>query len=102
MQGIDNDFAFGFHSLRGQVEERRLGNFGHKLVDEQGKLRLPHMDRKLADRILALQENDVRLMMADVLEDWAIDALCKRISEAQEPFGTTSATTPTAVATWTT
>lgn len=84
VQGIDNDFAFGFHSLRGQVEERRLGNFGHKLVDEQGKLRLPHMDRKLADRILALRENDVRLMLADVLEDWAIDSLCMRISEAQE------------------
>lgn len=83
VQGIDNDFAFGFHSLRGQVDDSRLGNYGHKLVDFEGNIRLPHMDRKLADRILALRESDVRLIMADVLEDWAIDSLCQRGAEAQ-------------------
>ena len=83
VQGIDNDFAFGFHSLRGQVGTNRLGDFGYKLVDSAGNIQIPHMDRKLADRILALRESDVRLMMADVLEDWAIDSLCQRIAEAQ-------------------
>lgn len=38
------------------------------------------MDRALADRITALDENVLRDVMADVLEPWAIDALCIRFN----------------------
>ena len=39
------------------------------------------MDRSLAERITALDEQVLRDVMADVLEPWAIDALCIRFTK---------------------
>ena len=83
VHAIDNDFSFGTHDITGD-QTGRIGTYGHSIVDKSGKLKLSHMDKALADRILALNMSDVRLMMADVLEDWAIDALCKRLTALQQ------------------
>ena len=94
MQGIDNDFAFGFHTLGESTSEKRLGKFGHKLVDAEGNVQIPYMDKALADRILSLREPEIRLMMEDVLEDWAIDSLCGRVAEAQQAIRADQKTNP--------
>ncbi len=94
VQGIDNDFAFGFHTLGESTSEKRLGKFGHKLVDAEGNVQIPYMDKALADRILSLREPEIRLMMEDVLEDWAIDSLCGRVAEAQQAIRADQKTNP--------
>lgn len=85
VNAIDNDFAFGVHSIMGgeHDKEGHLGNFGQTLVDWQGEIRLAHMDKGLAERILALRPDEVRLMLADVLEPWALDSLCERLEQTQ-------------------
>ena len=84
---IDHDFSFGARSLTGQLEGRysnRIGTHGKNILDENGKITLPYMDNALADRIVALDEQVVRDIMADVLEPWAIDALCMRLQEMKD------------------
>ena len=46
-------------------------------------LRVPYMDKALAERIAALEETDRKAVMADVLEPWAIDALCTRFGHVK-------------------
>lgn len=83
VQGIDNDFSFGTESLQGKNSYEKVGTHGRNILNEEGELILPHMDAKLAQRIQELKEGDVRLMMADVLEPEAIDALVGRIQSVQ-------------------
>lgn len=90
VQGIDNDFAFG-HIMGFQDAEGTIGGHGRSIfqgpVTEENagnaRLRLPHMDKKLAKHILALRETDVKMILADVLEKEAIEAFWKRVLVAQ-------------------
>lgn len=87
VMAIDHDFSFGARSLTGQLEGRysdRIGTHGKNILDENGKIKIPYMDNALADRIVALDEQVVRDIMADVLEPWAIDALCMRLQEMKD------------------
>ena len=88
VQGIDNDFAFGNTSLMGKNEKGIIGSSGKAILGTDGKMALPHMDKALADRILALREQDVRLMLVDVLEPQAIDAFWGRVEMAQKAIRT--------------
>lgn len=87
VHGIDNEMAFGldtFHTLvEGSPEPDRMGNFGFNFLTSDGEIRLPYMDKQLADRIMALTPQDLQLLLGDVLEKPYLDALCTRVREAQ-------------------
>lgn len=84
VQGIDNDYSFGMGTLnRGVSDINKIGSHGRSILDHDGKLILPYMDHALAERITELSEADLRIIMADVLEPWAIDALCVRFNKVQ-------------------
>lgn len=89
VQGIDNDFSFSHTVYFGNAS----GGFAHgrsvfhgKITEENGdeaELSLPYMDKALAERILTVKETDVRMILADVLEQGAVDAFCKRLKIMQ-------------------
>ena len=71
-------------------------------MDWQGEMRLAHMDKGLAERILALRPDEVRLMLADVLEPWALTPCASGWSRPSSSSARTWSKTPTAAAIWTT
>lgn len=87
VHGIDNEMAFGldtFHTLvEGSPEPDRMGNYGFNFLTSDGEIRLPYMDKQLADRIMALTPQDLQLLLGDVLEKPYLTALCVRVREAQ-------------------
>lgn len=83
VQGIDNDFSFGNRTLAWSGDRSNIGTHGRNILDKNGKLSIPYMDKALADRITALKEADLRIIMTDVLEPWAIDALCIRFQQVK-------------------
>lgn len=82
VQGIDNDFAFGNTTLMGNALGR-IGQHGRSILNQDGTLGIAHMDKALAERILQIKKPDIELMLADVLEPWAIESFWGRIEEAQ-------------------
>ena len=82
VQGIDNDFSFTSNTLEWKEDQpNKIGQHGKNILDRNGKLMVPYMDKALADRITALDESVLRDVMADILEPWAIDALCVRFNK---------------------
>ena len=83
VQGIDNDFSFTSNTLSWEEGGAggRIGNYGKSILDQNGDLAVPYMVKTLADRITALDESVLRDVMADILEPWAIDALCIRFTK---------------------
>ena len=83
VQGIDNDFSISSNTLSGEEMGAggRIGNHGKSILNQNGDLAVPYMDKTLADHITALDESVLRDVMADVLEPWAIDALCIRFTK---------------------
>ena len=85
VQGIDNDFSFSDNTLEYTTSSsNRIGTHGKNILDEKGELMVPYMDKTLADRITALDESVLRDVMADILEPWAIDALCIRFDKIKK------------------
>lgn len=87
VHGIDNEMAFGLDTfgaiLRNSNEPARMGNYGFNFLTSDGEIRLPYMDKQLADRIMALTPQDLQLLLGDVLEKPYLTALCVRVREAQ-------------------
>ena len=85
VQGIDNDFSFSSQTLDWEKTARynKLGSHGKNILNKNGELNIPYMDRALADRITALDDQVLRDVMADILEPWAIDALCVRFQQVK-------------------
>lgn len=95
VQGIDNDLAFGYSMIFGDM----TGPSGHSrsMLDknsyseenwQEAKLSIPYMDKALAQRILAVKEEDIRIITQDLLEPKAIDGLCKRLKVMQQAITT--------------
>ena len=82
VQGIDNDFSFTSNTLEWEENQpNKIGQHGKNILDRNGKLMVPYMDKALADSITALDESVLRDVMVDILEPWAIDALCVRFNK---------------------
>ena len=82
VQGIDNDFSFTSNTLEWEENQpNKIGQHGKNILDRNGKLMVPYMDKALADNITALDESVLRDVMVDILEPWAIDALCVRFNK---------------------
>lgn len=90
VQGIDNDFAFGYGTQFGFGSHSRsvFGGEKHGRINEENlsdaHMGIPYMDKALADRILAVREPEVRMVLFDVLEPKAIDAFCGRLRVMQD------------------
>ncbi|MBQ3104931.1 MAG: hypothetical protein IJC59_03595 [Lachnospiraceae bacterium] len=86
VQGIDNDFAFGYTTEIGAGGyNRSIFNRGTSLSEtDPGELTLPYMDAALADRIVAVRPEEVRLVLADLIEEPAIEAFLVRLDMIQK------------------
>lgn len=73
--GIDNDFAFG-RTAGG-------GNYGAYTVQD-GRLNIPHMDKDLAMRIMALTPDTIQLFLGDILDPQLTDACWGRVKQLQD------------------
>lgn len=82
VMGIDNDLSFGNTSLLGDID----GNIGlnGRSIASTGEMTLPYMEERMATAIENLDEGEARLMLEDVLEDWAINAFLKRLAQMKE------------------
>ena len=80
--GIDNDFSFGHRTDMGWGQNAKsifTDNVNAESDMSKVEMAIPFMDRQLAERILAVQEDEIRLVLADLVEQGAIDAFCKRL-----------------------
>lgn len=83
VQGIDNDLAFG-HDMTFRTKKAALNKSHYTEEDwKEARLKLPYMDKAFAMRLKAVKEEDIRIIMQDVLEQEAIEGLCKRLKVIQ-------------------
>lgn len=85
LTGIDNDFSFGNTTVG---ERGIIGTNGRSVVNNDGKLSIPHMDKALAERVLALNKDQLTFLLADLLEPDAIQGACKRLDILQQAIRT--------------
>ena len=74
--GIDNDLSFGQATLN---SSGLYGQYGSKVVGENGELAIQHMSKEFAVSILSLPEQSVRFALADLIEQPEIEACCNRL-----------------------
>ena len=82
LQAFDNDASFGLnldvaHTEHNQRHDRRVYD------PNSGDLVIPYMDRALAERILALDADVLRLALRDLLREVEIEAAVKRLDLMQ-------------------
>ena len=89
--GIDNDFSFGRTALdlaspaRENKAARNVWS-KHRDVIQFGEIILPHIDRKLAENIIALNDATVKFVLADLITDEEIEFFLSRLHNMQSVF----------------
>lgn len=83
VQAIDNDFSFSDITMDWDDSVGQMGGHAFNILNKDHDLRVPYMDKALAERIAALEETDRKAVMADVLEPWAFDTLCTRFGHVK-------------------
>ncbi|MBO6215794.1 MAG: hypothetical protein J6N76_09765, partial [Lachnospiraceae bacterium] len=84
-KGIDNDMSFGTLKYKDVCKKGLKGHMNMtKITDEKGDFALPAVEEEFALKILALQEEQLRFEMADLLDDDEMDALVDRIKGVQD------------------
>ena len=88
IHGIDNDMSFGTGVDYGKlVKEKAYHNIYENMrmvVDGDGNLSIPHMDKQLAQNIKQLSEDEFRFALEDLIEPAFIDAAVKRLKIVQD------------------
>lgn len=85
LTGIDNDFAFGNAKIK---DDGQIGSHGITPVNQKGELIIPHMDKKLAERILSMDKKQLEFLLIDLIEKENIEAACKRLEILQKAIRT--------------
>ena len=85
LTGIDNDFAFGNAKIK---DDGQIGSHGITPVNQKGELIIPHMDKKLAERILSMDKKQLEFLLVDLIEKENIEAACKRLEILQKAIKT--------------
>ena len=84
-KGIDNDLSFGALKFKDVCKTGTDSYFNMtKITDEKGNFALPAIEEEFARKILALEEEQIRFQMADLLDDDEMDALVDRIKGVQK------------------
>ena len=77
--GIDNDFSFGDAFQLKNI----IGQNGISIFNDDGTFHIPHMDAAMADRILAVNKEQLFFLLGDLLEPSAIENAWKRLAQVQ-------------------
>lgn len=85
--GIDNDFAFPHTDSLRMLGMPQCPTFGVQKQDEGRTINIPHISLKLAQKLMSLTEETLRVSLVDVLEKPAIDAAWGRVRRAQDIIG---------------
>ncbi|MBO6214900.1 MAG: hypothetical protein J6N76_05115 [Lachnospiraceae bacterium] len=84
-KGIDNDVAFGALKFKDvcSKDDLIIHNMT-KIADKNGEFTLPAVEAEFANKILALEPEQIRFQMGDLLDDDEMDALVDRIKGVQD------------------
>lgn len=85
--GIDNDFAFPHTDTLRTLGEPQCPTFGTQKSDEGRTINIPHISLSVAQKLMALTEDTLRVSLIDVLEEEAITAEWGRIRRIQDIIG---------------
>lgn len=77
--GIDNDFSFGDAFQLNNI----IGQNGISIFNDDGTFHIPHMDAAMADRILAVNKEQLFFLLGDLLDPSAIENAWKRLAQVQ-------------------
>ena len=84
-KGIDNDVAFGALKFKDVCSKDDLVIHNMtKIADKNGEFTLPAVEAEFANKILALEPEQIRFQMGDLLDDDEMDALVDRIKGVQD------------------
>ena len=88
VHGIDNDMSFGTGVDLGKLVAK-TGDHERKrsmrmVVDAEGNLAIPHMDRQLAMNIKSLTPDELRFALDDIIEPVFIEAAIARLKIVQD------------------
>lgn len=85
VHGIDNDMSFGTGvDFGARVKKEGLGEGKMRVVvDAEGNLVIPHMDKQLAQNIKNLTEEEFRFALEDLIEPAFLDAAVARLKKVQ-------------------
>lgn len=88
VHGIDNDMSFGTGVDLGKLVAK-TGDHERKrsmrmVVDAEGNLSIPHMDRQLAMNIKSLTPDELRFALEDLIEPAFIEAAIARLKIVQD------------------
>ena len=88
VHGIDNDMSFGTGVDLGKLVAK-TGDHERKrsmrmVVDAEGNLAIPHMDRQLAMNIKSLTPDELRFALEDIIEPVFIEAAIARLKIVQD------------------
>lgn len=88
VHGIDNDMSFGTGVDLGKLVAK-TGDHERKrsmrmVVDGEGNLSIPHMDRQLAMNIKSLTPDELRFALEDIIEPAFIEAAIARLKIVQD------------------
>lgn len=88
--GIDNDLSFGL-----QTSLKKSNCWGHiKIIGYDNEITLPHLDKNLANKILELTDEQIKLVLFDLLEPEYIRATQERVRQLQEVIRNTQTNNP--------
>lgn len=89
VSAYDNDLSFDNYT------NLKSSNFIlPPMLRNDGKLSLPHMDKMLANKILSLNDEDIRICLKDLLNDNQIDAAISRMNQMQNAIKQTMKENP--------
>lgn len=86
LQGIDNDGSFGLNEHAESYKDKMYAKSTYNI--KTGEMVLPYMDKKLADRIEALDSEIIKYSMKDLLTEEEINMLLKRFDNVKKAIGT--------------
>lgn len=88
VHGIDNDMSFGtgvdFGALVKKTGDHQRKSSLRMVVDAEGNLTIPHMDKQLAQNIINLSKEEVEFALEDLIEPEAIKAAVQRLEIVQK------------------
>ncbi len=85
LKGIDNDLCFGKITYK-EIVTNKTGSDDVKSLEDENGIKIKFIDKKVYDRVLALNDEIIRYTLADLLTDGEMKALLDRLHGVQKLF----------------
>ncbi len=85
LKGIDNDLCFGKITYK-EIVTNKTGSEDVKSLEGENGIKIKFIDKKVYDRVLALNDEIIRYTLADLLTDGEMKALLDRLHGVQKLF----------------